>query len=99
MSKICKSCSTENVNEAKFCRKCGEKVFDKKEKESFEILASGDKADKSHEEQKMKYSDEIIINDKNFFFDSKNEPKFLFLIPLWLSFFALLIILEQQGVI
>ena len=31
MSKICNSCTTENVDEAKFCRKCGKNKFNTSE--------------------------------------------------------------------
>ena len=31
MSKICNSCTTENVDEAKFCRKCGNPNFQTQE--------------------------------------------------------------------
>ncbi len=33
MSKVCSNCNTENVDEAKFCRKCGESFLKSEQKE------------------------------------------------------------------
>jgi len=103
MSKICSDCNAENVDEAKFCRKCGKDSFNTEDNSNIEIMISttSEKSEEKKSGIQMKTSTNRSTNndDGNFFFDYKNEPKFLFLVSFWLSFFATLILLEQQGII
>ncbi len=57
MSKICNECNTENVDEAKFCRKCGKK--------NFQIQEDSDKANDTYTEEYNNYSksQDIIAED------------------------------------
>lgn len=103
MSKICKNCDSENLDDAKFCRKCGKDDFNIEDKKNSEIIIAKNlekqQENKSNVTMDTSVDENMNYDNGNFFFDSRDEPKFLFLISFWLSFFAALILLEQQGIL
>jgi hypothetical protein len=95
MSKVCSSCGAENVDEAKFCRKCGKQKFENNE-EGFqkEVVVNS----KSENTTTVSTTQTEVNDFKSYFFEPNNEPTLLFVSIFWSSLFAVLIFLEQHGI-
>ena len=90
MSRVCSSCETENVDEAKFCRKCGGKIFKEEHQSKNVAINSKFKLDDASSEIKEENVSNVNI------FDARNEPSLLFVGIFWPLFFATLIMIEHH---
>ena len=56
MSNICTSCNAENVDEAKFCRKCGSNIFEILKKDTVDDIEPLIQVEKTESEWDKKYA-------------------------------------------
>jgi ribosomal protein L40E len=88
MSRVCSSCETENVDEAKFCKKCGGKNF-KKEYQSKDV-AINNKMELNHTSSEIKNISNISINNNSM--KNKAQEKLIFLLlPIVIGYIYFLV--------